>query len=287
MGKHAFLIMAHKDDLSYRTLLKQIDDDNSDIFIHMDSKNKNYNPNEISKLVRRSKVFHVQRTNVIWGGYSQITCELLLLTSATKVASYDYYHLLSGQDLLIDSIQNIYEFTNKNNGMEFVQFESSNFIYGDRVHYYSIQEKVGRTKGILYFFDRILRILQKIFKIKRNRNIEFYMGANWFSITDDLARYVLSKKDWIDKVFKYTLCADEIFIQTIVHNSDFKNKLYVKEYNNSSESILRLIDWNRGRPYIFRNSDFKEIIEDDMFFARKFDEEIDSQIIKSIYKYYN
>ena len=47
---------------------------------------------------------------------------------------------------------------------------------------------------------------------------------------------------------------------------------------------MRLIDWNRGKPYTFRSSDYDELCESDMLFARKFDASVDSEIIKSIEK---
>lgn len=51
--------------------------------------------------------------------------------------------------------------------------------------------------------------MQKKLNIKRNENIEFQKGAQWFSITDGLARYVLSKDEWIKNVFKNGFCVDE------------------------------------------------------------------------------
>ena len=33
---------------------------------------------------------------------------------------------------------------------------------------------------------------------------------------------------------------------------------------------MRLIDWKRGRPYVFRLNDFDEIINSPAMFARKF-----------------
>lgn len=289
MGKHAFLIMAHKDDLSFRTLLQQIDDENSDIFIHMDSKNKDYDPNIINQIIKKSGIYHVERTNVTWGGFSQIKCELILLSGATKISQYDYYHLLSGQDLLISSLDNLYKFFDKNKGKEFINFERENFIYQDRVKYFYLQEQVGKNKNLFYYLNIIMKKIQKSLGIKRNNKIEFQKGTNWFSITDDLARFVLGKKKFINKVFKYTLCADEIFLQTIVHNSSFKENLFVKEYDNSMVSMQRLIDWERGAqssPYTFKNHDFEELISTKMLFARKFDANVNKEVIKRIFNYY-
>ena len=47
-------------------------------------------------------------------------------------------------------------------------------------------------------------------------------------------------------------------------------------------SCLRLIDWNRGTPYVFRDEDFDVLINSEMLFARKFDWNVDKKIIKRI-----
>lgn len=46
---------------------------------------------------------------------------------------------------------------------------------------------------------------------------------------------------------------------------------------------MRDIDWKRGRPYTWRNTDFDELMASDYLFARKFDEQIDDQIVHKIY----
>ena len=66
--KQAYLIIAHKDDLTFRTLISMLDHENNDIFIHMDKKNKNYDPKLIESFIKKSHVYHTFRTNVEWGG---------------------------------------------------------------------------------------------------------------------------------------------------------------------------------------------------------------------------
>ena len=46
--------------------------------------------------------------------------------------------------------------------------------------------------------------------------VPFKKGANWVSISDDFCRYLIGKKIWIFKRFKYTFCGDEIFLQTVL-----------------------------------------------------------------------
>ena len=60
----------------------------------------------------------------------------------------------------------------------------------------------------------------------------------------------------IEQVFKYCCCGDELFLQTIVANFKYKEKLYHKSFDNDCKSIMRLIDWIRGNPYIFTKTDY-------------------------------
>lgn len=71
-------------------------------------------------------------------------------------------------------------------------------------------------------------------------------------------------------------------MQTLLINSPYKNNLYHEEFDNDIHAIMRLIDWNRGDPCVFRLSDYEELAQSDMMFARKFDSNIDTEIVKRI-----
>lgn len=287
MYKQAYLIIAHKFDNTLRALLCMLDQVENDIFIHMDIKNTTFNEDECKNLIKNSSIFFTERTNVTWGGYSQINSELILLEAATKHYHYDYYHLLSGQDLPLKSAYYIKDFFLHNKGKEFVGFDGNEFVDLDRVLYrYPLQETVGRNRKS--FTGRIAAVItycQKIFNIKRNKGITFQKGPNWFSITDDLANYVVKKKSWIKKVFSNTVCCDEVFLQTVIVNSGFINQVYQMEFDkNSAEGALRLVDWERGGPYVFRIDDYKELAQSKLIYARKFDCNEDQEIIKSLFE---
>ena len=71
----------------------------------------------------------------MWG-FSQIHAELILLLKANDTNHYDHYHLLSGQDLPIQTQENIQSFFLNNSGKEFVSFDSfENFKFKERVIY--------------------------------------------------------------------------------------------------------------------------------------------------------
>lgn len=45
---------------------------------------------------------------------------------------------------------------------------------------------------------------------------------------------------------------------------------------------MRYIDWNRGNPYVWKINDYKELINSEYLFARKFDYNIDRYIVDKI-----
>lgn len=84
----------------------------------------------------------------------------------------------------------------------------------------------------------------------------------WVSLTSNGVELLLKNRNLLLKEFKYTWCPDEMFIQTLFWN--------LTDHQTICTEPIRLIDWKRGRPYTFQSSDFKELIDSDMLFARKF-----------------
>lgn len=218
------------------------------------------------------------------GGYSQIRAELRLLKTATETY-HNYYHLLSGMDYPLKSQDYIYGFFQQNQGKEFIGFDSNKTVdYKERVrYYYFFQDRIGRNAGkivaLYYIFQQKLLFLQKKLHVDRTRKCPFkiYKGTNWFSITHDLATYLLQRTELIEKYFSHGLCTDEVFLQTIAMSSPYKE--------NIVDNSLRYIDWERGNPYVFTNEDYEELITSDKLFARKFDEDIDSDIVNKVSEY--
>lgn len=284
--KFAYLIMAHKADYTFQKLLGAIDDARNDIYLHIDKKSDIDSFKKLAQDVKQSNLFFVTRTRVEWGAYSQIEAELNLFRESNK-KHYKYYHLISGADLPIKSQDYIHEFFNNANEKEFIHFESDEFNYGDRVHLYYPFQKNLRYHTWQRIGNKLFGLLQKTLRINLNSQINFQKGTQWVSITDELVSYILQNEKWIQKTFRYSYCADEIFIQTLVHNSEyFKQKLYHSSYGNSAIASQRLIDWNRGKPYVFKKQDLDELKNSPCLFARKFDSEIDKEIIDLISKEY-
>lgn len=104
MGKHAYLILAHKNFNQLKSLLKLLDHERNDIYVHIDRKAQSFDQQEFNSVCRYSRLLFIgDRHDVNWGGVSVMRAEISLLANATKYGKYDYYHLLSGMDLPIKS----------------------------------------------------------------------------------------------------------------------------------------------------------------------------------------
>ncbi len=291
MGRHAYLIMAHSNFDYLIKLIKSLDDTRNDIFIHIDKKANFTDFDLLKREINFSSVYYIKQRNVKWAAFSGILCEIDLLKEATNRGKYDYYHLLSGSDMVIKTQNEIHQFFDHNKGIEFVAFDEQQIAaqYLDRIkYYYFFQDVYGRNRKniflvALYVIDIILLSIQKFLKINRLKevNIEFQKGTNWFSITHDFAKYVLQQEKWIYKTFQYSLSGDELFLQTILINSDFRENLRQPKKLEDNTN-MRLIDWSRGKPYTWRKEDYDILANSNMFYARKIDPNVDDEIITLI-----
>ena len=79
------------------------------------------------------------------------------------------------------------------------------------------------------------------------------------------------------------MCGDEIFLQTEVWNAGSGFSYFRAPGDQSDEAIMRLIDWGDDEsPRVLGIADLDRIRDSRMMFARKFDSEIDCDIVKSI-----
>lgn len=292
MKKHAYLIVANANFRVLEICLKMIDDIRNDIYILFDAKaHISTDKKELLKnCVRFSRIQFEKEIKVNWAGYSQIQAVMNLLKAATNIEDYEYIHFMQGSDLPIKSQDDIHEYFLKNKGYEFIQVEKSRNRMAQQKAWYRhffCHNRFFRKNKFMKILNFGLVFIQKFLMIKKNTDIDLYQGSALFSITGDCARFILSKDYEIRKRFRFSLAADEVFLQTILMNSEYKNK--IKNILQDTSSNARLIDRTRpdgkNSPHVWRNEELKYILNqsEDFCFARKFDEKIDFEIVKTIY----
>lgn len=280
MKKHAYLIIAHHEFEYLKRLLGMLDDKRNDIYILIDSKAEGYNKSELLQSCHFSKVFLCEEQIAIsWGSFSLIEAEYILLKTAYKCGGYSYYHLISGNDIVLKNQDYIHAFFEKTD-LEYIHFcsEEDNRLFRERYClYYFFRESVGKTKGIKFIMERCLVHIQKWIKVDRSRKnpLVFYSGSNWFSITEKMVELAIQSEDWVKSTFKYSFCCDEVFLQTIAMNSNLKEKI-------APVGNLRKIAWVKGEAYVWKEDDLEELLKCEELFARKVSQNQSGKLIENI-----
>ena len=281
--RHAFLIMAHSNFSVLKSLISQIDAENHDIYIHINQKVKTFPMNEIIACAKKSKITFVDRKVVKYCDYTMMNAVKSLMKTAS-LTYHDYYHMISGADMMLKSNVEFDEFFEEKYGCEFVGFEAN--YDEDSVHYRNYFVALHRTKYhyVNVAFIRIRRFLISLqkklgLKVKGLENYEVKKGYDWYSVTHNAVIYLLENEHIFKKAFYRAFCPTENFVQTLLWNSEFRDKIYKLESDDTCEQCLRYIDWQRGRPYVFRYDDKELLDKSKAMFARKFDENLDMEIV--------
>lgn len=268
--KIAYLIQVHKNFEQIKELVSKLQENFEDkvhIYIHVDLKSITLK-RELKNLYKESNsVFIIKTsTNVNWGGVSQVRATLTGLEEIVlSKIRYKYVSLLSGECYPLKSPKEIFDFF-KNTSFDYIEFEINKLYNWRLCHYNLFSENLNNRKFLIKNFNRVLRRLQNLFQIKKKgfEEIIIYKGSNWFSLTLETVEYILNaskKKDLLEK-YKYSVCSDEHYFQTILMNS--KRKINVCNKN------LRYIEWEVGEnsPKYFNKNEIN-LIKTENLFIRK------------------
>lgn len=265
----AILIYAHKEEKQVQRLINTLRHKEVDIYVHCDIKFKVDNF-KYCKMIKN-------RYDCGWGKPDIINSIISSLKEISEIKKYDYYILMSGQDYLIISIDEIVKFLKKNKGKEFIEYQKIGNSYNE----WDISNRYT-----YYHFDN--QLLNKISRHLYNKrkfmnNLIPYGGSLWWMLTGDAINYVINyyEENKLSKSIRYTSCFDEILFQSILCNSKFMDKIVNNNY--------RYIDWsehkekkNKGNPNTLRIVDYNKIITSSKFIARKFDLNIDEVILNKL-----
>lgn len=277
--KIAYIILAHKYPEQLIRLVLRLNHNDASFFIHVDKKTPNDIYKEITKqLSSMPNIYLLKRHTCYWGDFNIVkaTCEGIKELVKSGI-NFDYAILLSGQDYLIKSISQIEEVMHINKGKEFMEFFSLNSKnrWSDQGGKY---QGINRIKYWHFYF----RSKRFCFPKKREfpRGFEPYGGSQWWCLSKACIEYIdnfIERNSAFVDYFKYVFIPDEIFFQTIVLNSPFKE--------NVINDDLRYMDWenpNPTYPAIMLRSDLDKLSKSSKLFARKFDITRDTEILDMI-----
>jgi hypothetical protein len=276
----AHIIITHKNPAQLERLLHKMQYPDFDFYIHVDKKVEIGNFEYLKRI--KGVKFIENRIICNWGGYSTLQAMLNSLKEVLENdVSYDFYNLLSAQDYPLKSNDEIYSFFLENREKSFLFFETasdSKWWEGavDRFQKYHLTDY--DFPGKFFLEAMINKVLPKRrFPMK----MELYGGSksSWWTLNNETASYLVDffKLDrHLDKFLKYCWGTDEFIIPTVLLNSPLKA--------NIVNDNLRYIDFLEGKanPKILGPDDLTEMVNSNMLFARKFDIEINTDILDQL-----
>ncbi|GGB70123.1 hypothetical protein N798_15585 [Knoellia flava TL1] len=289
--RHAFLVAGHENHVVLQRLISLLDDERNDLYVHVNKRAKGFDPDRLQQVCRRSRLVIMPRMSVYWGDYSQITSMLRMMRRADANGPYAYVHLLSDSDLPLKSNDEMHAFFMMHQGREFVAFnELSTFgrtwvaLRYPLNRFYRAPNPVVRAAYLRYrnAWVRIQSAAGRDWASQQDVQVKY--GSDWASITGDLAHHVISQEPLIRRVLGRAFIPTEFYLQTVVWNSAFRDRVF--DHVNPYRSNVRLVDFARGggdgSPLTWRYEHLSELVSSDRMFARKFDAGTDLRVVEAL-----
>ncbi len=271
--RSAYLILVHNQPQQLKRLIEKLTCPAVDFYVHVDRKT---NAEEFTQSIQLPNVFFIKkREKVYWGAYSIVQATVNGFEEIIQSGiNYNYISLLSGQDYPMQSNASIEAFFKLNPDKAFMEFYSVEDVWKEAVprlrkYYLTNYPFIGST--------RIEMIINKFLPSRKTPGNLVVVGrSQWFSITLEHVKYIvhfLKTNKRITRYFRFTWGNDEFVFQTILFNSSFKEQMV----NNN----LRYIDWSEGAPSpkTFTIADAEQLLQSDKLFARKFNQDVDTEIL--------
>ncbi len=287
----AYIIMAHKSPNQLHRLVSRLNDGTSEFFIHIDLKAEF---SQFETLKEFGAVVHfIQRFDAKWGGYGVIKPFLAGMRAVHDASTqFDRIMLLSGQDYPIKSNTQIDRFFENSKYSNFINYfpipNYEKWPGGDRGGWYRVDKYYFGNKWYEFFGSKSMNLLSTylpFLKRKMPNGMKPYTGQTWWNLDKYALDYILDYNDQHPEYLHFhrnTFVADELFVQMIIGNS--KDEKLLNSIENSEKRFTIWPKANSAHPKILDKNDLQAILASDDLFARKFDENVDTEIMDLIDK---
>jgi len=300
-----YLILAHKNPLQLSRMIERLDDGASKFFIHLDAKTP------IEPFTTCLEGAHIRfiepRERCVWGDFSIVRATIHLMEAASK--EQGFFILMSGQDYPIQSQGYINDFLESNKGFDFIEIEPLEEkwkpkMVKDKLEHYHILHSEERGHSNCYapfahcsVFQQLRtlmhllkgRLSMKNFKLlcslpKRVAPFERqYAGSQFWAFSERtfyaVLNYIREHKAALEGYYKYTSSPDEIYFHSVLMH------LVAKDSTIKLKEQITYVNYFR-KNNVFITEDFDKLTsEKGKLFARKFDTDIDIEILNKLDSY--
>ncbi len=262
--RQVILIHAHKDLDQLNALVGQLLDDEFLIYVNVDSKSAidvgRLHP--AARLVRR-------RNDIHWGDFSQVQATLNSMRQVVdEVPAFDKLMFISAQDFPLLPNRRLKTELAALAGRELldcVQVGPQGWSCAKRYQYF--YRDAGGALAVLAC--RVANHAMRICGLTRAmvNGWQPWGGSSWWSLSRDCAKAIVTQvrdDPAIVRFFHRVYCPDELFFQTLVMNSPFRERVL---FNN-----FRHIQWassDARNPKVLDAGDFETIRASSAHFCRK------------------
>ena len=292
--KKAILCFAHKDEYLLNTLIEQClynSNGETDFYIHLDKKSEKIR----EKICKSPNVIFIKNNvSVIWGDDTMMRA---LYNSWEEIyasgKTYDYFIMCTGQDLIVKS--GLDEFLADNFGNIWLDATEANqwrqrvvkawwptFVCRD-LSMYPRWNWRRLFRGI--YVQLLLRLGIYIPK-KINYDLSgwtMYYSYNWsimpWNVFKWCQEFVASNSSF-KELFLHSRLPEDGFLASLIMNSPFKNNVQFDGYRPGWSATQTYRTDFYVHPKIFTIEDIPNIDNSPCYFARKFDSNVDSQVIE-------
>ena len=300
-----YLILAHKNPLQLGRMIERLDDGASKFFIHLDAKTP------IEPFAACLEGAHIRfiekRERCVWGDFSIVQATIRLMEAASN--EQGLFILMSGQDYPIQSQGYINDFLQCNKEFDFIEIEPLEEkwkpkMVKDKLEHYHILHSEERGNSNCYAPFRHCSVFQKVrtlmhlvkgrlsvknFKLlcslpKRIAPFERqYAGSQFWAFSERtfyaVLNYIREHKAALEGYYKYTSSPDEIYFHSVLMN------LVAKDSTIKLKEQITYVNYFR-KNNVFVTEDFDKLTsEKGKLFARKFDTDIDIEILNKLDSY--
>ena len=300
-----YLILAHKNPLQLSRMIERLDDGASKFFIHLDAKTP------IEPFAACLEGGHIRfiepRERCVWGDFSIVRATIHLMEAASK--EQGVFILMSGQDYPIQSQGYINAFLESNKEFDFIEIEPLEEkwkpkMVKDKLEHYHILHSEERGHSNCYapfahcsVFQKLRtlmhllkgRLSRKNFKLlcslpKRVAPFERqYAGSQFWAFSERtfyaVLHYIHEHKAALEEYYKYTSSPDEIYFHSVLMH------LVAKDSTIKLKDPITYVNYFR-KNNVFVSEDFDKLTsEKGKLFARKFDTDIDIEILNKLDSY--
>jgi hypothetical protein len=288
-----YLVIAYKNLEQMIRLVNRLNAPNVQFLIHIDKKSdEDYLTGAQRALRDYPNCYFIKRETVYWGawGLTQVSLNAIHYIEAHDLKC-DFLIYMSGQDYPLQSNDRIHAFFENHRGKQFLDhftlpYENWPGRGGlNRVELYHFQLG-GKTLVYPPFAGRdspprLLKPIMPFFPFKPRKlpgGYRFYGGSaaiilarNGITYIDQFVKTDLGQR--IVNFYTRTANADEMFFQTVMMNSSMGNTVVNDE--------LRFTDWSKkgAHPEILTKHDYQRLKDSGHLFARKFDVQVDAEIL--------